>query len=525
MALPKLAHEALKGIVGPECITDDCAACQAYLRGGEGVGMWDKDRVPPGVVVLPQNTEQVQGIIRVANRYGLPYVPISTFMIAFCSPSRPNTIMIDPKRMNHMEIDAKNQTAIVEPYVTFANLQAEAFKYGLYTSTPLCGSQASVLANHIAWGLGQPAHRVGYGSRRILGMEWVLPDGELLRTGSLTVPGAGPFWGEGPGPDLRGLVRAQMGHLGGMGFVTRIGVKLFAMPSCQPERQGVSPYTTFSLPGDRFRWYVIFYTTVDQCVEALYKIGQAEIGMAVMRVPALWHTLRRTISKRDFWERWSKEIEEVRKNKTNIVRVACCGFASAKQVEYEERVLQDIAAETGSVLTRVKQTSAGDMFQNGVAPCAYKPTGAFMSQKLSFESIDHCQKQVRASISLKYALQPDLLIEDAEEAGWIMSYDFGHLCHSEETTYFDNTEEDNDRAVQHELETIKFDVDTHSWVGWQVGWSHTLLGPDMCNYHQLVEKARHTFDPNWVSNPPRAYISPEEKKKDTRTYPYRPGSS
>ena len=118
------------------------------------------------------------------------------------------------------------------------------------------------------------------------------------------------------------------------------------------------------------------------------------------------------------------------------------------RMEYEEKVLEDIANDTGGVFSRAKQTSAGDAFQNGVAACAYKPTGTFMSQKLALESIDHCQKQVRASIHLKHELQPEHLIDDAEEAGWIMSYDFGHLSHSEETTYFDNTEEEAAMAVQ-----------------------------------------------------------------------------
>jgi len=524
MAFPKLYYEALEGIVGPEYISDDLAVCRSYMRGGEGVGMWDRDRVPPGVVVLPDNTEQVQGIVRVANRYNLPYVPIGTFMIAFCSPSRPNTIMIDPKRMNHLDIDAKNQMAVVEPYVTYSNLQAECFKYGLYNLAPLCGSQASVLANHLVFSIGQKTHRMGYGPRRILGLEWVLPNGELLRTGSLAIPGAGAFWGEGPGPDLRGMARGQMGHLGGMGVVTKMGIKLFAMPACQPERQGTNPNTTFSLPGDRLRWYVVFYDNLDQCINALYKVGYAEIGLAAMRVPALWRTLRKATSRNDFWQRWNKEMPEIEKSHTNVLRVACCGFASEKQLEYEERVLQDIADETGGTLTRTKQTSAGDFFQNGIAHCCYKPTGNYMSQKLPLESIDHCRKQVKESIHLKFALQPDLLIEDAkEEAGWVLSYDFGHLSHGEETTYFDNTEEDCMRAVQHELETIKFDIDHNSWPGWQLGWAHALFGPKMCNYHKLMEKVRNTFDPNWVSNPPRGYISMEEKKEDTKTYPYRPG--
>lgn len=523
MAFPKVAYQSLESILGPENITDDPAVCQAYLRGGEGVGMWDRDRRPPGIVVLPENTGQVQGIIRAANRYQLPFIPISTFMIAYCSPARPNTIMIDPKRMNRLEIDPKNQMAVVEPYVTYANLQAEGFKYGLYTTSPLCGAQASVLANHLVWGIGQPAHRVSYGNRRILGLEWVLPDGRILRTGSLASGKADAFWGEGPGPDFRGMVRNQMGHMGGMGFVTKMGVKLFAMPYCQPEREGVNPYTRFSLPGDCFRWYVIFYDSEDACVEAIYKVGQAEIGWAAMRVPALWRPLRKAISKRHFWEIWDEEIKKVREDRTNVVRVALCGYAGEKQLEYEEKVLQDIAEETGGSLMRSKQTSAGDAFQNGVAACAYKPTGAFMSQKLALDSIDHGQKQVRASIHLKHALQPAHLIDDAEEAGWIMSYDFGHISHSEETTYFDNTDEEAAMAVQHEMETVKFDVDHHSYTGWQLGWSGALLGPEMCNYHELMQKFRDTFDKKRVSNPPRFYLNRDEKQKDTKTYPYRPG--
>ncbi|MFH1003694.1 MAG: FAD-binding protein, partial [Chloroflexota bacterium] len=115
MAFPKAAYRALESVLGAGNISDDPAVCQAYLRGGEGVGMWDWDRRPPSVVVLPESAEQVQAIIRIANRFGYPFVPISTFMVAYCSPSRPNTIMIDPKRMNRLEIDPRNQMAIVEP--------------------------------------------------------------------------------------------------------------------------------------------------------------------------------------------------------------------------------------------------------------------------------------------------------------------------------------------------------------------------------------------------------------------------
>jgi hypothetical protein len=262
---------------------------------------------------------------------------------------------------------------------------------------------------------------------------------------------------------------------------------------------------------------------VDACINALYKFGEAEIGIAAMRVPYLWRSLRKAASRQEFFDLWNSEIEYVREHRPNVLRIGLCAFTSKKQMDYEERVLFDIAKETGGkVKPGSSQRTSGDAFQNGTATCAYKATGNFMSQKLSFESIDHGKKQVMASIPLKYKRQTDFLINDVEECGWVLSYDFGHLCHSEETTYFDNTFEDGAKAVDHEVETVKYDLDHNSYPGLQYGWSHALLGPKMCNYQKILEKIQKTFDPNFVSNPPRLYVSKEEKEKNQKTYPYRP---
>mgnify|MGYP001030302158 CR=1 FL=1 len=522
MSFPKVAYQNLQSIVGPEYISDDPAVCQAYLRGGEGVGMWDIGRRPPSCTVLPENAEQVQIIIKLANRYKLPFIPISTFMIAFCSPTRPNTIMIDTKRMNKLEIDVKNMYAVVEPYVTYAELQAEIMKYGLFVPPPLCGSQASVLANHLVAGLGQTCHRTGYGSRRILAMEWILPDGELVRTGSEAIPGGGYFWGEGPGPDLRGLVRGMFGPLGGTGFVTKMAVKLFSLPRCEPERKGISPYSTFTLPPDHFAWYVIAYPTPEAAINGMYEIGKAEIAAALMRSPNMWHDLRRAASRQEFWDRWNKTKVEAEKTRLNFIRVCLMGFASSKQLDYEERVLQDIAAETGGNLRRVGQGGAGDFFQFGGAVCAWKATGAFISEKLTVESLDHQLKLLKSALKVKREYIPELLIDDAEEAGWILSYDFCHSGWGEQTSYHDYTPEDLAKAKEFEMKSLKHDLEMHAWPGLQMGWSHSLLGPEMCNYHLLMEKFRNAFDPNGVANPPRFYISEEEKRHDI-SYPGGPG--
>jgi glycolate oxidase len=84
-----------------------------------------------------------------------------------------------------LAIDEKNMFAVIEPYVSHAQLHAEANRRGLYLGAPEAGSQMSSLANHVfqaAWGV---SHRLGMGYRNILSMEWVLPTGEVLTTGSL----------------------------------------------------------------------------------------------------------------------------------------------------------------------------------------------------------------------------------------------------------------------------------------------------------------------------------------------------
>ena len=99
MVLQKEIYHALESIVGPENISDDPANCQAYSRGGYGAFIYDKNSIPPACVVLPQTTKEVQQIVKVANRYKIPYIPVSTFFLGFSAPVRPNAIMMDLKRM------------------------------------------------------------------------------------------------------------------------------------------------------------------------------------------------------------------------------------------------------------------------------------------------------------------------------------------------------------------------------------------------------------------------------------------
>ena len=149
MSISKEAYEALKNIVGPEWVSDDPAIRIADSKGGYATDIVDINSIPPGVSIQPGSGEEVQQIIKVANRYKLPFIPTSTFFTGMCAPSVQDVIMIDLKRMDRLEINEKDLYAIVEPGVSFAMLQSELLKRGLLTFVPTCGAQASVLANHV----------------------------------------------------------------------------------------------------------------------------------------------------------------------------------------------------------------------------------------------------------------------------------------------------------------------------------------------------------------------------------------
>ena len=66
---------------------------------------------------------------------------------------------------------------------------------------------------------------MGGNAENLLGMEWVTPEGEIVRTGSLG-SGDGWFCSEGPGPSVRGICRGTLGSRGGLGVYTKCAVKL-----------------------------------------------------------------------------------------------------------------------------------------------------------------------------------------------------------------------------------------------------------------------------------------------------------
>jgi glycolate oxidase len=505
MGIPQEAYKAIEDIVGSEYISDDPVIAQAYLgRLGHGKDTWIDlhMNLPPACVVLPRTSEEVQGIIKVAYRYKVNYVPASTFWISHCAAKRPNTLLLDLKRMNDLEIDEQNMYAVVGPGVIYSQLQEEAMKRGLYTTVPGGGAQVSVLANHINWGLSPLNYRNGVPARRLMAAEWVLPDGELVKLGSLSLQDD-PFLGEGPGPDLRGALRGWIGWFGALGVVTKLSVKLFPF---QPERlqpAGISPHTSLQLPTNRMRWYNFRLPSRKVLVEVMYEIGKAEIAAALTKVPMQWRYIAKANCKEEFWEGFGTEEAKDQVENLHICRVLLVGYTSEEQLDYEERVLKDIMEEYGGKLGRTLQTDQS-WIKNADSAGMWWMTGGYTSVQVTVDTLDCAVKGGEALAKIKKEYTPPLM-EDYGEPGWLQVSELGHMGYLEFLNYWDPEDENLDKKDTWIYITVpKLDIEMGMFNGFNIytspmNMTGKAFGP---NCKDWFEKVKGTFDPARISNDP-----------------------
>lgn len=280
-----LAYKDLEDCVGRENVSREPAILDTYAwqpYANEDPSKWV---TRPVAVVLPASTEEVRGVVRACNKHGLKFKAFSTGWGAWGGPSEDNVVQVDLRRMDRiLEIDEKNMYAVIEPNVCNAQLQAEAMKVGLnchiHGSGPNCSPLASATS---AFGVGNDSIYMAYSPRNVLAVEWVLPNGELLKLGSLG-SGLGWFIGDGPGPSLRGILRGAAGALSGLGIITKCALKLYDW-SGPPiiETSGVLLSAISKIP-ENTKMFSCFFPDKEEFSNAVYQISDAEIGYNALRL-------------------------------------------------------------------------------------------------------------------------------------------------------------------------------------------------------------------------------------------------
>src|SRR5690242_18730694 len=185
-------------------------------------------------VVFPRSAEQVSAVVKLANRESIPFVArgAGTGLSGGCLPSE-GGLVISLMRMNRvLEVDYDNQIAVVEPGLVNLHLSWAVGPQGFYYAPDPSSQQACTIGGNIANNSGGP-HTLKYGvtTNHVLGLEVVLPDGELVWLG------VRPDGGEDTdGYDLRGAV---IGSEGMFGVVTKVLVRLVRAPQSYKTMLGV----------------------------------------------------------------------------------------------------------------------------------------------------------------------------------------------------------------------------------------------------------------------------------------------
>ncbi|MCO5165127.1 MAG: FAD-binding oxidoreductase [Planctomycetes bacterium] len=222
-ARARRALAAFERAVGAAHVVVDEAALARY---GRSTGPAD---CRPLAVVCPSTTEEVQAVVRAAGRAGLPLYPIARGRNwgygDACAPA-PGQVIVDLRRMDRiLEVDRDLAYCVIEPGVTQGQLRERLQGTGLWMDATGAGPGASLVGNTLDRGFGHTPY--GDHVASTCGMEVVLADGRLLRTGFGHYEGAraASTYRYGVGPSLDGLFQQS-----GMGIVTRIGLWLMPAP-------------------------------------------------------------------------------------------------------------------------------------------------------------------------------------------------------------------------------------------------------------------------------------------------------
>ena len=170
LSLSPEIYQSLEDIVGKEYITQDRAILETYSRFSIDIaGLLKKHAKDPSnipaCVVLPSTTEEVQAIVRLANKHKIPFVPFTNGQLGIANyPTKPiPTICIHFSRMNKiLGINTNTMSAKIQPYVDYGQLQADAMKVGLWNGgTPLSTSLCKISSQAILAGLFQTSMKYG----------------------------------------------------------------------------------------------------------------------------------------------------------------------------------------------------------------------------------------------------------------------------------------------------------------------------------------------------------------------------
>lgn len=264
----------------------------------------------PDAVVFVQSIEQVQKVVKLANKYKIPVIcrGAGTNVVGACVVEHGGIILNFSKMNKIIDISRENMTATVQPGVIVGDLQKKVDELGLFYPPDPSNLAVSTIGGSIAQSSGG-AKTFKYGSTKdyVIDLLVVTADGQILRTGSSTIKNA-------TGYNLNSLF---VGSEGTLGIVVEATLKLIPKPECK-------------------KVFMAYFDTVKESVNAVNAIIEQRIFPATL----------------DFMDK--NAVVTVEKfypaglltDKEAVLVIEIDGFESA--MDYQEKVIIDILENCGA---------------------------------------------------------------------------------------------------------------------------------------------------------------------------------
>ena len=207
----------LEHIVGAKNVSTESVDLLCYSRdSSENVGM-------PDILVWPDNTSQVSEIMKLANELNVPVTPrgAGTCLSGGPVPARGGILLVMTRMNKILEVDIANLQVLVECGVVWQDLNNELIPYKLFLPPDPASREACTIGGCMAECSGG-VRAVKYGTFRdwALGLQVVLPNGEVIETGAKTRKGVSGY----------DLTRLFIGSEGTLGVITRARLRIFPLP-------------------------------------------------------------------------------------------------------------------------------------------------------------------------------------------------------------------------------------------------------------------------------------------------------
>lgn len=278
-------------MLAPEIIQDLCA-----IVGADNVATAKQDLICygydatqmeflPSAVVHPANAEETSAVLKLANQKRFPVFPrgAGSGFTGGALPKAGGVVLVTTRMNRILRIDTENLIAEVEPGVVTEDFQKAVEKLGLFYPPDPASLKFSTLGGNVAENAGGP-RCVKYGVTKdfVMGLEIVLPTGEIIRTGTETYKAVVGY----------DLTRLLCGSEGTLGVITKITFKLLPLPEAKKTMLTIfdsidgAARAVSTIIGNK-----IIPTTLEfmdyatlQCVERRFSLGVPAEGRAVLLI-------------------------------------------------------------------------------------------------------------------------------------------------------------------------------------------------------------------------------------------------